>query len=54
MAAIVCKIMGVVFVIVAIWGFAIGTNVPMFHVDTAHNVVHIFSGIAALACGFAL
>lgn len=53
MAALVCKVMGVVFVIVAIWGFITGTHVLMFHVNTAHNVVHLLSGIGALACGFA-
>lgn len=52
-AALVCKIMGVVFLIVAAWGFIDGDRVLIFHVNLAHNVVHLASGIGALACGFA-
>ena len=53
MATLVCKILGVVFVLVAIWGFIDGHQVLIFHVNTAHNIVHLLSGIAALYCGFA-
>jgi hypothetical protein len=53
MASIVCKVMGVVFIIVAIWGFIAGDRVLIFHVNMAHNVVHLLSGLGALACGFA-
>jgi hypothetical protein len=53
MAALVCKVMGVVLAIVAIWGFITGTQVLMFQVNTAHNIVHLLSGVGALACGFA-
>lgn len=53
MASLICKIMGAVFIVVAIWGFAAGDKVLIFHVNTAHNIVHLLSGIAALACGFA-
>jgi hypothetical protein len=45
--------MGVVFLNVAIWGFIDGERVLIFHVNAAHNVVHLISGIAALACGLA-
>jgi hypothetical protein len=44
--------MGVVFVLVAIWGFIDGDNVLIFPVNTAHNLVHLLSGLAALAFGF--
>ena len=50
---LVCKIVGAVFVIVAIWGFIAGDRVLIFHVNTAHNLVHMISGVVALACGFA-
>lgn len=50
---LVCKILGVVFILVAIWGFVTGTEVLIFSVNTVHNVVHLLSGIGALACGFA-
>ncbi len=49
----VCKVLGVTFLAVAVWGFIAGDRVLVFHVNTAHNVVHLLSGIAALACGFA-
>lgn len=53
MAALVCKVMGVVLVVAAAWGFITGAHLPMFHVDRGHNVIHLLSGIGALACGFA-
>ena len=53
MASLICKLMGVVFVAIAIWGFIVGDQVLMFTVNTAHNAVHLISGLAALACGFA-
>jgi hypothetical protein len=53
MANLVCRIFGVVFLIVAVWGFVDGHSVLIFHVNTAHNVVHLVSGLAALGCGFA-
>lgn len=53
MASLICKVMGVVFVAVAIWGFIAKDQVLIFHVNTPHNVVHLISGLAALACGFA-
>lgn len=48
-----CVIMGVIFLIIAIWGFIDGDNVLIFHVNAVHNTVHLLSGIAALACAFA-
>lgn len=47
-------IFGVVFLAVGILGFVPGvtTNghlLGIFHVNTAHNIVHILSGLAALA-----
>src|SRR5262245_1586629 len=52
MARTICKILGVVFIVVAIWGFIHGSHVLIFPVNMAHNLVHLFSGIAALAVGF--
>ena len=52
MAKLVCKILGVVFVLVGIAGFVM----PGFlgtHLSLAHNLVHIISGIIALYFGFA-
>jgi hypothetical protein len=49
--SVFCKLMGVVFIAVAIWGFIDGEKVLIFHVNTPHNVVHLLSGLAALVCG---
>jgi hypothetical protein len=51
------QIFGVVFVIVGILGFAPGITtgghlLGIFHVNTAHNMVHLLTGIIALAVGF--
>jgi hypothetical protein len=50
---------GVVFLAVGVLGFVPGvTNehemlLGIFHVNAAHNVVHLLSGAVALACGLA-
>jgi hypothetical protein len=52
MAKLVCKLLGVVLVLVGLAGFAapglLGT-----HLSLAHNAVHIISGLIALYFGFA-
>ena len=52
MAKLVCKLLGVVFVLVGAAGFAmpglLGT-----HLSVAHNAVHLISGFVALYFGFA-
>jgi len=50
---LVCRVVGAVFVVIALWGFIAGDRVLIFHVNAAHNTVHLLSGLAALACGFA-
>ena len=52
MAKTVCKILGVVFLLVGLLGFAMPTLLNA-HLTPAHNVVHIVSGAAALYLGFA-
>ncbi len=52
MAKTVCKILGVIFVVVGLAGFAAPTLLGA-HFNTPHNLVHIVSGIAALYFGFA-
>src|SRR5947207_12618690 len=52
MAKTVCKLLGVVFVLVGICGF-FAHNLLGAHLNTPHNVVHIVSGILALYFGFA-
>ena len=52
MAKTVCKLLGIVFVIVGLCGFA----APMLlgaHLTPTHNAVHIVSGLIALYFGFA-
>ena len=51
-------IFGIVFLLIGFLGFvpAIapdGMLLGIFHVNAAHNIVHLLSGMAALACGFA-
>ena len=52
MAKTVCKILGVVFILVGLVGFVshdfLGT-----HLSTTHNLVHLISGAIALYFGFA-
>ena len=52
MAKTVCKILGVVFLLVGVCGFAL-PHLLGAHLTPAHNAVHIVSGIIALYFGFA-
>ena len=52
MAKTVCKILGVVFLLVGVCGF-IAPRLLGAHLTPAHNVVHIVSGAIALYFGFA-
>jgi hypothetical protein len=52
MAKTVCKILGVIFLIVGIAGFA-APNLLGAHLTPPHNLVHIVSGAIALYFGFA-
>ena len=47
---------GVVFLLVGILGFVPAVTkdemlLGIFHVNTAHNAVHLLSGVVALLCG---
>lgn len=52
MAKTVCKILGVVFLLVGVAGF-VAPRLLGAHLTTPHNVVHLVSGIVALYFGFA-
>ena len=52
MAKTVCKILGVVLLLVGVVGFA-APNLLGAHLNSTHNVVHIVSGAIALYFGFA-
>ena len=52
MAKTVCKILGVVFLLVGVCGF-VAPNLLGAHLTPVHNVVHIVSGVIALYLGFA-
>jgi hypothetical protein len=52
MAKTICKLLGVVFLLVGIIGF-IKPDLLGAHLSMAHNLVHIISGILALYFGFA-
>jgi hypothetical protein len=51
MAKTLCKVLGVVFLLVGIAGFAAPTLMG-FHLSPAHNLVHLLSGAIALYLGF--
>jgi hypothetical protein len=52
MAKTICKILGVVFILVGIVGF-LAPGLLGMHLSTTHNLVHIISGALALYFGFA-
>ena len=52
MAKTICKVLGVVFLLVGVAGFAAPTLLGA-HLTPPHNVVHIVSGVIALYFGFA-
>ncbi|HXC72328.1 MAG TPA: DUF4383 domain-containing protein [Pyrinomonadaceae bacterium] len=52
MAKTVCKILGVVFLLVGVAGFVAPTLLGA-HLSPVHNAVHIVSGVIALYFGFA-
>jgi hypothetical protein len=52
MAKTVCKILGVVFLLVGVCGFA-APHLLGAHLTPVHNLVHIVSGVIALYFGFA-
>jgi hypothetical protein len=51
MAKTICKILGVVFLIVGLCGFAV-PGLLGAHLSLLHNIVHIASGAIALYLGF--
>ncbi|HEU4714851.1 MAG TPA: DUF4383 domain-containing protein [Pyrinomonadaceae bacterium] len=52
MAKTVCKILGVVFLLVGVLGF-VKPDLLGAHLTMPHNLVHIVSGVIALYFGFA-
>ena len=52
MAKTVCKILGVIFLLVGVIGF-VSPHLLNAHLTPIHNVVHIVSGAIALYFGFA-
>lgn len=52
MAKTICRILGIVFILVGIVGF-IAPGLLGMHLSLAHNLVHIISGALALYFGYA-
>jgi Domain of unknown function (DUF4383) len=52
MAKTICKLLGVVFILVGLIGFA-KPDLLGAHLNATHNLVHIISGALALYFGFA-
>lgn len=56
MAKTMAVLFGVVFLVVGVLGFVPGVTkdqmlLGIFHVNPAHNAVHLLSGVVALFCG---
>ena len=56
MAKTMAVLFGIVFLVIGILGFVPavtkdGMLLGIFHVNTAHNAVHLLSGVVALICG---
>jgi uncharacterized membrane protein HdeD (DUF308 family) len=49
MAKTIVMVLGVVFVIIGVLGFFNDPVLKIFEVDMVHNIVHILSGLVALA-----
>jgi hypothetical protein len=49
MAKTIVMILGVVFVIIGVLGFFNDPVLGIFEVDAVHNIVHLLSGVVALA-----
>lgn len=52
MAKLICKVLGIGFVLVGIVGF-IQPNLLGMHLSTVHSVIHLATGAVALYFGFA-
>ena len=52
MAKTLCKVGGLIFLIVGLVGFAMPTLMG-FHLTPIHNIIHIVTGLIALYLGFA-
>jgi uncharacterized membrane protein HdeD (DUF308 family) len=52
MAKTICKILGIVFILVGLLGFVM-PNVLGMHLSPTHNIIHLVSGAAALYFGYA-
>ncbi len=53
MAKTVCKILGLVFLLIGLLGFTHILNPLGAHLTPIHNMIHIVSGVIALYFGFA-
>lgn len=53
MAKTVCKLLGVILLLVGVLGFTHVLDPLGAHLSPAHNLVHIVSGVLALYFGFA-
>ncbi len=47
------KIIGIILILVGVVGFFVGDNLLGFDINSAHNVVHIITGIIFAWAGFA-
>jgi len=46
------QVVGLLYVVLAVWGFWTSGNIYMMHVQPADNILHIIVGVVALLVGF--
>ncbi len=46
------QIFGVIFTLIALWGFWTGGDLYIMHVKLADNIIHLLVGLAAILIGF--
>jgi Domain of unknown function (DUF4383) len=48
MTTAVCRVLGVVFILLGAWGLISGDQILMFHVNPLHDFVYLTTGVLAL------
>lgn len=46
------QVVGLLYILLAVWGFWTDGNIYMMHVQPADNILHIVVGVVALLVGF--
>lgn len=52
LAKLFFRVFGLIYLVIAIWGFWTGGDLYIMHVKLADNILHLLIGLAALLVGF--